>query len=983
MASLMYSDSITPKPPSTIRRASSFSKLLNRGSNGFNEFVLHNNDFVTVVKVEENSANNCGNGKEANDMEKEDEDFVTVLEIGDECGEKQEAQMIEEITVYRLPGERLGMALKFEGGGNSCEKVSRVLIQNINSESPASKIEGKLLGRLREGDEILKIDGKLVSALTRLECVAALKEASVCFKLLIKREETNAKRSHNEKSNKANCSETTSCSSLISKCKKGPPPPVPPRMATTTLSSSSSPSPSSFSFGGNENGDADSCEQHSERIAATHKRRPSQPPPLPPRKPKECSSQSVSGERAGNNLKIDACEAKIVNGKQTAVDANREKQQLSGETKSIDDNSGNAMLCEKNEQHLECTPIQAEFYLDSLSEKETTQIESESDDTGSSVSTIIERFSRGSTANSSFSENTNGLKNGVLDIEKVLSPFEQLERELDEKEALQKFVTETAAFIEQQHHQAPSSISYDVNLDDYDDIQNVSMHFEIQNFGEPIVEPPVGFANSVTDNSKAADGWQSAKSRAQQSTTASEKKCDRKPTVECMAVEEAFKANHHAKPNDSLQSKRSREESINSIPSAANGARKSHENQKRVKLSTTTEARECGSRANISSSGGETKNGRCLGSNKLKESKETKSTTALKSILKNKSESRDALATGASRSSEKEKRVINSTTPSNSDSCNPHNNDPCAAEAKRVNKNSNDLVNEIKRGEASVLSNEMQLEDECKAKKSSEATEAIIHCQKTELMECESRNISFPQENRVTLAFAVAAAAAKPKCDDNNTHNYDNEENGSINEELKFNCDQEAANAAENNCDSMNEKQTEEIKSDSFTSGNRSKRISDDCERLDDKLNGNDKTMHNAADKSPTKKSLSLKPLPRGVYSLIPKRLESSKNVPPPVSPRKSKSSLNLVEADACEAKPSLIPRAVIKPVIKPASKVYQEAKVRRTKSSENLKGFGFREIRNKSRSKEVKVKNENKEKEAMTTKANRIETVAIDQTER
>ena len=56
----------------------------------------------------------------------------------------------------------------------------------------------------------------------------------------------------------------------------------------------------------------------------------------------------------------------------------------------------------------------------------------------------------------------------------MLEPFEQLEREFDQKEALQKFVNETAAMLEEsiQHEFAPHSAS---NLDDYDDIESVSM----------------------------------------------------------------------------------------------------------------------------------------------------------------------------------------------------------------------------------------------------------------------------------------------------------------------------------------------------------------------------------------------------------------------------------------------------------------------------------------------------------------------------
>ncbi|KAG8195303.1 hypothetical protein JTE90_028450 [Oedothorax gibbosus] len=72
---------------------------------------------------------------------------------------------------------------------------------------------------------------------------------------------------------------------------------------------------------------------------------------------------------------------------------------------------------------------------DEMDEEADPLLESDTDDTGSSVSTVVDRFSsRNSTANSSFSERWKGgaaVEVPRFDLEKVLSPFEKLEKELD------------------------------------------------------------------------------------------------------------------------------------------------------------------------------------------------------------------------------------------------------------------------------------------------------------------------------------------------------------------------------------------------------------------------------------------------------------------------------------------------------------------------------------------------------------------------
>ncbi|XP_052890555.1 uncharacterized protein LOC128298805 [Anopheles moucheti] len=122
--------------------------------------------------------------------EPDDSQFVTVLSInhggdggGGRTGGRQNAP--EVVLVYRLPGERLGFGLKFQGGTKSNEKIQRLFIQSCAENSPASRVQASW-GHLREGDEILEIDGVNVSRMTRIECVKCLKDSNVAIKLLVR-----------------------------------------------------------------------------------------------------------------------------------------------------------------------------------------------------------------------------------------------------------------------------------------------------------------------------------------------------------------------------------------------------------------------------------------------------------------------------------------------------------------------------------------------------------------------------------------------------------------------------------------------------------------------------------------------------------------------------------------------------------------------------------------------------------------------------
>lgn len=121
-------------------------------------------EFVTVVSVGSQSP---------------PENFVTVLSIGNagkRSDEKTSAagkgpangtdgmHLEEEVEVFRLPGERLGFGLKFEGGNKTSERVRRLFVQSCAEQSPASRAKCSW-GTLGEGDEV-----KIISLPKSLAC---------------------------------------------------------------------------------------------------------------------------------------------------------------------------------------------------------------------------------------------------------------------------------------------------------------------------------------------------------------------------------------------------------------------------------------------------------------------------------------------------------------------------------------------------------------------------------------------------------------------------------------------------------------------------------------------------------------------------------------------------------------------------------------------------------------------------------------------
>ncbi|XP_053676427.1 uncharacterized protein LOC128726632 [Anopheles nili] len=192
-----------------------------RRTNGAGTLEQHTVELISNMNA---TAKQQHVGSGTMDESQDDSQFVTVLSInhGGDGGRTSEGQQNapEVVLVYRLPGERLGFGLKFQGGTKSNEKIQRLFIQSCAENSPASRVQASW-GHLREGDEILEIDGVNVSRMTRIECVKCLKDSTVAIKLLVRNGEGKVQNFYGESGTGAELPE-----------RKGappPPPPVPPR----------------------------------------------------------------------------------------------------------------------------------------------------------------------------------------------------------------------------------------------------------------------------------------------------------------------------------------------------------------------------------------------------------------------------------------------------------------------------------------------------------------------------------------------------------------------------------------------------------------------------------------------------------------------------------------------------------------------------------------------------------------------------------
>nr|XP_033334260.1 uncharacterized protein LOC117225055 isoform X1 [Megalopta genalis] len=301
-------------------------------------------DFVTVVNVE---------------SQPPPENFVTVLSIGQGKKEDEPGQISgtkaqtngldgpleEEVEVFRLPGERLGFGLKFEGGNKTAERVRKLFVQSCEDQSPASRAKCSW-GTLGEGDEVLSIDGVPVTHMTRLDCVRRLKESQLVIKLMVRCR--GALRPEVVSAEKKSSPEKSKVPPELPSA----PPPVPPRklrQARGLADGEANPSPVRKSWTG----------ARSQTSSQTN----------------SPGSQPISLESKAPSL-YESCESspKSCNGSAQDTPKGSPKERSPELAKS------------KQE------PPEAMVYLDARSQCGSTH-GSTSDDTGSSMSTVIDRFS--------------------------------------------------------------------------------------------------------------------------------------------------------------------------------------------------------------------------------------------------------------------------------------------------------------------------------------------------------------------------------------------------------------------------------------------------------------------------------------------------------------------------------------------------------------------------------------------------------------
>ncbi|XP_012136512.2 PDZ domain-containing protein big bang isoform X2 [Megachile rotundata] len=344
-------------------------------------------DFVTVVSVDSQPPPK--------------ENFVTVLSIGN--GKKDDEAVTsptknqangvdglleEEVEVFRLPGERLGFGLKFEGGNKTSERVRRLFVQSCAEQSPASRAKCSW-GTLGEGDEVLSIDGVPVTHMTRLDCVRRLKESQLVIKLVVRCR--GALRPEVVSAEKKTSPEKSKVPPELPSV----PPPVPPRklrQARGLADGEANPSPVKKSWNGSRS--------------------------------RSDSQTSSPGSQTGN----------IVDSKSTSFESCESSPKiLDG---SVQESPKDSPEFAKSKQE----PPEAMVYVDARSQCGSTH-GSASDDTGSSMSTVIDRFSTSdrvstvstvstaSTASEQPSEfsRIDQDSNGDLQLSKAICPFDDPE----------------------------------------------------------------------------------------------------------------------------------------------------------------------------------------------------------------------------------------------------------------------------------------------------------------------------------------------------------------------------------------------------------------------------------------------------------------------------------------------------------------------------------------------------------------------------
>nr|XP_045607152.1 uncharacterized protein LOC123763891 [Procambarus clarkii] len=327
----------------------------------------------------------------------------------------------DQVVVYRLPGERLGLGLKFDGGMGARERVRRLFIQSVAPDSPAARAAVPW-GELQPGDQILNIEGWAVSSMTRVQCVSFLKDAAMKitigvhkgngqlpdFDMCTSEAPEYVKEEGQEEAEAEDDNEDSSRPPplIVGEMRKRlPPPPLPPRA----------------------------------RPRKSPARPPKDPTPVPPPPSAFQDLYDESGEKMARGMYPTSGNSEDV---EHSMHGWREYV-LSRRTRPSDLEE----LLEDLEFHLPRTwttrrvdesmdgglPPRPTFYVDLVGEEDAMgPCGSESDETSSSVSTVIDRLSLCSSTNVSRNSSFNASADASrFDLARALSPFEQLEKELE------------------------------------------------------------------------------------------------------------------------------------------------------------------------------------------------------------------------------------------------------------------------------------------------------------------------------------------------------------------------------------------------------------------------------------------------------------------------------------------------------------------------------------------------------------------------
>ncbi|KAK3878254.1 hypothetical protein Pcinc_017078 [Petrolisthes cinctipes] len=340
----------------------------------------------------------------------------------------------DQVVVYRLPGERLGLGLKFDGGMGAQECVRRLFIQSVAPDSPAARAAVPW-GELQPGDQILNIEGCAVSTLTRVQCVSFLKDAAM--KITIGVLKGNGKlpdldtctsqgmlktmKEEDEDEEMSGSSGSPRPPPLIvgEMRKRIPPPPLPPRA----------------------------------RPRKSPARPPKDPLPIPPppsdfQDPEDDvpSYRNLSGIHVPN---LDDKDASSHGWRDSFFSRYNRRGDLEELLEDLEFNLPDSWTEKRlHESMNRGLPPRPSFYLDLVGEEDAMgQCESESDETSSSVSTVIDRLSLSSSTTVSRNSSFNAAAdNSRFDLARALSPFEQLEKEF-EKDTMDECTQTTPATV--------------------------------------------------------------------------------------------------------------------------------------------------------------------------------------------------------------------------------------------------------------------------------------------------------------------------------------------------------------------------------------------------------------------------------------------------------------------------------------------------------------------------------------------------------